>query len=207
MSSGFLRRLLRGRVTMMRFNPPARRFYLVPALGLVLVTAMAVRSSGSSSSSSAPATITPTSLPTSASATTTTSPTPAASGSGSSSAVAEITTNWNAFFNPSTPNSRRVQLLQNGSQFTAAISAFASSPLAAAVTSKVDAVTLSSATTAKVKYDLSAMGTTVATGASGTSVLQDGTWKVGDEVFCGLLTEAKSAGITVPVPSACSSAS
>jgi hypothetical protein len=186
---------------MMRFNPPARRFYLVPALGLVLVTAMAACSSGSSSSSSVAAT-TPTSIP----ATATTSATPAASG-GSSSAVAEITTNWNAFFNPSTPNSKRVQLLQNGSQFTAAISAFASSPLAAAVTSKVDSVTLSSATAAKVKYDLSAMGATVATGASGTSVLQDGTWKVGDEVFCGLLTEAKSAGITVPVPSACSSAS
>jgi hypothetical protein len=187
---------------MMRFNPPARRFYLVPALGLVLVTAMAACSSGSSSSSSSAAASTPAS--TSASATT--SATPAASG-GSSSAVAEITTNWNAFFDPSTPNSKRVQLLQNGSQFTAAISAFASSPLAAAVTSKVDSVTLSSATAAKVKYDLSAMGATVATGASGTSVLQDGTWKVGDEVFCGLLTEAKSAGITVPVPSACSSAS
>ena len=187
---------------MMRFNPPARRFYLVPALGLVLVTAMAACSSGSSSSSTSAAASTPAS--TSASAAT--SATPAASG-GSSSAVAEITTNWNAFFNPSTPNSKRVQLLQNGSEFTAAISAFASSPLAAAVTSKVDSVTLSSATSAKVKYDLSAMGTTVATGASGTSVLQDGTWKVGDEVFCGLLTEAKSAGITVPVPSACSSAS
>ena len=206
MLSGFLRRLLRGRVIMMRLNPPARRFYLVPALGLVLVTAMAACSSGSSSSSSVAAT-TPTSVPASVSATATASATPAASGSGSSSAVAEITTNWNAFFNPSTPNSKRVQLLQNGSQFTAAISAFASSPLAAAVTSKVDSVTLSSATSANVKYDLSAMGATVATGASGTSVLQDGTWKVGDEVFCGLLTEAKSAGITVPVPSACSSAS
>ena len=189
---------------MMRFNPPARRFYLVPALGLVLVTAMAACSSGSSSSSSVATT--PTSIAASTSASATTSATPAASG-GSSSAVAEITTSWNAFFNPSTPNSKRVQLLQNGSQFTAAISAFASSPLAAAVTSKVDSVTLSSATAAKVKYDLSAMGTTVATGASGTSVLQDGTWKVGDEVFCGLLTEAKSAGITVPVPSACNSAS
>jgi hypothetical protein len=97
-------------------------------------------------------------------------------------------------------------LLQNGSQFSSAISAFASSPLAAAVTSKVDSVTLTSSTQARVKYDLSAMGTTVASGASGTSVLQDGTWKVGDDVFCGLLTEAKSAGLTIPVPSACSSA-
>jgi hypothetical protein len=36
------------------------------------------------------------------------------------------------------------------------------------VTSKVDSVTLTSATAAKVKYDLSALGTTVASGASGT---------------------------------------
>ena len=82
----------------------------------------------------------------------------------------------------STPNSRRVQLLQNGSEFSSSVSAFSSSPLASAVTSKVDSVTLTSATQAKVKYDLSAMGTTVAKGASGTSVLQDGTWKVGDGV-------------------------
>jgi hypothetical protein len=66
---------------------------------------------------------------------------------------------------------------------------------------------MDSATKATVKYDLSTMGTTVAKGASGSSVLQDGTWKVGDDVFCSLLTEAKSAGLTVPVPSACSSAS
>ncbi|HEX3712339.1 MAG TPA: hypothetical protein VHV09_06060 [Trebonia sp.] len=69
-------------------------------------------------------------------------------------------------------------------------------------------MTLSSATQAKVKYDLSALGQTVAKGASGTAVLQDGTWKVGDDVFCGLLSEAKSAGVlSVPLPAACSSAS
>jgi len=185
---------------MMRFNPTARRFYLAPALGLVLVTAMSACSSGSSSSSSSTAAAAP-----STSASAAASSSPAASG-GSSSAVAEITANWTTFFNSSTPNSKRVQLLQNGSQFSSAITAFAASPLAAAVTSKVDSVSLSSATKAKVKYDLSAMGTTVASGASGSAVLQDGTWKVGDDVFCGLLTEAKSAGITIPVPAACSSA-
>ena len=95
-------------------------------------------------------------------------------------------------------------MLQNGSEFSASIAAFASSPLAAAVSSKVDSVTLDSATKATVKYDLTAAGATVATGATGASVLQDGTWKVGDDVFCGLLTEAKAAGISVPVPSSCS---
>jgi hypothetical protein len=99
-----------------------------------------------------------------------------------------------------------VQLLENGSEFAAAISAFASSPLASAVTSKVDSVSVTSPTEATVKYDLSALGTTVAKGATGTAVLQDGTWKVGDNVFCGLLSEAKSAGLSIPVPSACNSA-
>ena len=186
----------------MRFNLTARRACLAPALGLVLVTAMSACSSSSSSSSSSAAPSTPASSSASAPAATSS----AAASGGSSSAVAEITTNWNTFFNSSTPNSKRVQLLQNGSQFTSSISAFASSPLAAAVTSKVDSVTVTSATAAKVKYDLSALGSTVASGATGTSVLQDGTWKVGDDVFCGLLTQAKSAGLTIPVPSACSSA-
>jgi hypothetical protein len=98
-------------------------------------------------------------------------------------------------------------LLENGPQFAASIAAFSSSPLASAVTSKVDSVKLTSATKAAVKYDLSAMGATVASGQTGTSVLQNGTWKVGDDVFCGLLIQGKSAGLTVPVPAACKSAS
>ena len=188
----------------MRINPIARRVYLAPALGLVLITAMSACSSGSSSSSSSAAPASSAAATASSAASTAAS---AATSGGSSAAVTEITTNWKTFFNSSTPNSKRVQLLQNGSEFSASIAAFASSPLAAAVTSKVDSVTLDSATKATVKYDLTAMGTTVATGATGSSVLQDGTWKVGDDVFCGLLTEAKAAGMSVPVPSACSSAS
>jgi hypothetical protein len=131
----------------------------------------------------------------------------ATSGAGSASAVADITADWNTFFSTSTPNSKRVQLLQSGSQFSSALSAFEASPLAGAVTSTVKSVTLTSATEATVKYDLSAMGTPVASGASGTAVLEDGVWKLGDTVFCGLLTEAKSAGIALPVPAACGSAS
>jgi hypothetical protein len=187
---------------MIRLNPYARRVYLAPALGLVLVTTMSACSSSSSSSSS-PATSAPasSSAPASAAASS-----PAASG-GSSSAVSEITTNWNTFFNPATPNSKRVELLENGEQFSAAINSLSSTPLASGLSSKVDSVSVTSATKATVKYDLSALGQTVATNATGTSVLQDGTWKVGDDVFCGLLTQAKSAGLTIPVPSACSSAS
>jgi hypothetical protein len=172
----------------MRFH----RIYLVPALGLMLVAATAC-SSSSSSSSSAPATSAPA---TSAPATT-------ASAAASGSAVSQITANWEKFFNSSTPNSERVQLLENGSEFTAALAAFSASPLASAVTSKVDSVTVTSSTQANVKYDLSAAGTTVASGATGSAVLQDGTWKVGDDVFCGLLKEGASI-LNIKLPAACS---
>lgn len=182
----------------MRFHySGARRLSMVvPALGLVLGLAVTACSSGSSSSPAA------TSSPTSAPATASSAAAPATSAA-SGSAVAQITANWEAFFNPSTPNSKRVQLLQNGSSFASAISAFSSSPLASAVTSKVDSVSLTSASQANVKYDLSAAGTTVASGATGTAVLQDGTWKVGDGVFCGLLKEGASV-LNVKLPAACS---
>lgn len=187
-----------GRVLTMRFNPTARRVFLVPALGITLVTAMSACSSSSSSSSSAVP-----STPASSSASAASSP--SASG-GTASAVSQIKANWSEFFSPSTPDSKRVQLLQNGSQFSSAISAFSSSPMAAAVSSTVKSVTLDSATKATVKYNLSALGQTVASNATGTSVLQNGTWKVGDTIFCGLLTQAKSAGVISAVPAACSSA-
>jgi len=173
----------------MRFH----RIYLLPALGLVLAVATACSSSGSSSSS-APATT---------SAPATSAPATTASAAASGSAVSQITANWEKFFSSSTPNSERVQLLENGSEFTAALAAFSASPLASAVTSKVDSVTVTSATQANVKYDLSAAGTTVASGATGTSVLQDGTWKVGDDVFCGLLKEGASI-LNIKLPAACS---
>jgi hypothetical protein len=173
------------------------RFYLAPALGLVFALAItACSSSGSSSSSTA----------TSAPAATTPAATASSSAAAGGSAVAQITANWEAFFNPATPNAKRVLLLENGAQFASAISAFSASPLAQSVSSKVDSVSVTSATKANVKYDLTAAGTSVATGQTGTSVLQDGVWKVGDDVFCGLLKQGASL-LNITVPAACNSAS
>jgi hypothetical protein len=182
----------------MRFHyPRVHRFYLAPALGLVFALAItACSSSGSSSSSTA----------TSAPAATTSAATASSSAAAGGSAVAQITANWEAFFNPATPNSKRVQLLENGSEFASAINAFSASPLAQQVSSKVDSVSVTSATKANVKYDLTAAGTSVATGQTGTSVLQDGVWKVGDDVFCGLLKQGASL-LNISVPAACNSAS
>lgn len=183
----------------MPFHLTARRGRAAWLLCAALAAA-AVSACSSSSSSSAP--------PAAAAAGPASAPaTPAGpAGAGSAAAVKEITANWVAFFNAKTPNSKRAQLLQNGDQFATSITAYATSPLAGEVSSKVDSVTLTSSSRATVKYDLSAMGTTAAAAATGTAVLQDGTWKVGDNVFCGLLTEANGAGVTMPVPALCKSA-
>lgn len=127
---------------------------------------------------------------------------PAASGGSSAAAVAEIKANWAEFFNSSTPNSKRVELLENGTTFASDIAAFSASPLASQVTSKVNTVQLTSPAKASVTYDLTAGGVTVAQGAKGTSVLQNGVWKVGDDVFCGLLTQGAPV-LGIPVPAAC----
>lgn len=199
----------------MRFLP-TRRGYLVPVLGIALVAAMSACSSSSSSSSSTPGSsssaVAPSSSvrPPASSAPAVPASTAASGGTGASggsaAAITQIKTNWVAFFSSSTPNSKRVQLLQNGSEFSSTITAFAASPLSSAVTSKVDSVVLNSATKATVKYDLDAAGTAVASGATGSSVLQNGVWKVGDDVFCGLLKQGGSL-LNIKVPTACNSVS
>jgi purine-cytosine permease-like protein len=175
----------------MRFPLVARRIILAPALCLALALAVASCSSSSSpSSSSAPASSAPASSA------------PASSSSSSNSAaVAEITANWEKFFSSSTPNSERVTLLQNGSTFAAAISGLSS--LVSGLGAKVTNVTLNSATTATVNYNLTSGGSSLLSGQTGTAVLQDGVWKVGDASFCGLVKLVPGG----KVPSACSSAS
>lgn len=194
------------RINMAKGNPAkgcaAKGFAIAIASAAVLATAACTTTSTSSSSSAQPPTTSavvsptppPTAPPTSAPAST------GASGSGASSgAVAQITTNWMAFFNSATPTSQRVMLLQNGSTFSSAISAFASNPLAANVTAKVKSVTVTSSTQATVAYDLDGPGgVALLANQSGTAVLESGTWKVGDASFCGLLTLAGGT-----LPSAC----
>jgi hypothetical protein len=191
----------------MPFRYHARRSLLASALGLTVAAALAACSSGASSSSSAAAASTAASSAPVTSSAPVGSPSAvassaAASGGGSSAAVTAIKANWVKFFSSSTPNSERVALLQNGQSFASAIKSFASSPLASQVSAKVDSVSLTSATLAAVKYDLTAAGTSVASGQSGSAVLQDGTWKVGDDVFCGLLKQGASL-LGIAVPAAC----
>ena len=117
---------------------------------------------------------------------TTTSP----SSSGASSnpaAAAAIKANWEAFFDGKTTAAKKIALLQNGSRFAAIINAQAGSGLAASAGAKVTSVTMNSATSATVAYDITLNGTTALPNQTGTAVNEGGTWKVGDVSFCQLL--------------------
>jgi hypothetical protein len=183
----------------MRFTLLARRIALAPTLAVVLALTVAACSSSSSSStstssssSSAPAASSPAS-----------SAAPSSSGAASSSgAVAQITANWEKFFSSSTPISEKVNLLQNGSTFEAAIKAFANFPLASSIGAKVTNVTVNSATSATVTYNITtSSGSTLLPNQKGTAVYQGGVWKVGDASLCGLLKLVPGS----TAPAACNS--
>jgi len=177
----------------MRFPLVARQIILAPALAVALALAVAAcSSSSSSSSSSAPASSAPASSAPASSA--------PASSFNTAAAVAEITANWEKFFNASTPTSERVALLQNGSAFAGAIGSL--SHLVSGLGAKVTAVTVNSATTATVTYNLTAGGSTLLSGQTGTAVYEDGVWKVADASLCGLIKLVPGGS----VPAACSSA-
>jgi ABC-type transport system substrate-binding protein len=142
---------------------------------------------------------------------TTTTPTP---GPTVTDPVAQITANWEAFFNPKTPNDQRVKLIQDGDVFAATIQAQSSNPLAATASVKVDKVTLTSATQAVVAYSILVGGQPALPNQNGLAVLDNGTWKVSASSFCNLLilenggkatglpAPCQSSGSTSPSPSA-----
>jgi hypothetical protein len=181
----------------MRFNLLARRI-AAPALGLALAATVAACSSSGSSSAASP------SSASSASSAAPSSAAPSSPGTGSTAdAAAQITANWEKFFNASTPLAERVKLLQNGAALESAIKAFSSLPLASGIGAKVTHVTVNSATKATVTYDLtSSGGSALLSNQKGTSVYQDGTWKVGTASLCGLLRLIPGG----TVPAACNSA-
>jgi len=180
----------------MRFKLLARRI-AAPALGVALAATMAACSSSSTST----ATAQPSSA-TSASSPSAVASSPASSSSGaaaSGNAKAQITANWEAFFNGQTSAAKKISLLQNGQKFAAVINAQAGSGLASSAGAKVTAVVVNSATSATVTYDITLSGATALGNQTGTAVYESGTWKVGDVSFCQLL-KLENAGSS---PSVC----
>ncbi|MFH9725019.1 hypothetical protein ACH4M4_18930 [Streptomyces sp. NPDC017254] len=134
-------------------------------------------------------------IETSAPAATATAPPAADEPDDPAAAQAEITENWTAFFDPKTPTAERVKLLENGERMQAVLGAFGGDKNAAATSAKVTGVEFTSATGANVTYDLLVGGAPALPDAQGTSVLQDGTWKVSVKTLCGLV---ELSGVTVP---------
>lgn len=125
-----------------------------------------------------------------------------------SGAAAEqtIAANWEAFFNAKTPVSKRIALLQDGQEFAPIINAQAGSSLASQASASVSKVTVTKpAAQAAVNYSILISGKSALPNQSGTSVYQDGTWKVGLASFCGLLA-LESGGSTSSLPAACKAA-
>ena len=180
----------------MRYQLLARRI-AAPARGLALAATMAACSSGS------PATASPSSAAPSSSAasspaagSTANASSPAASGN----ATAQITTNWEAFFDGKTSAAKKISLLQNGQKFASVINAQAGSGIATSAGAKVTTVVVNSPAKATVKYNITLGGTTALANQTGTAVYQDGMWKVGDVSFCQLL-KLENGGTA---PSVCS---
>jgi hypothetical protein len=179
----------------MRLHP--LRVLPIFAFGAVMAVAACSSSGSAKPSASASSSAAPTSA---APATSATSAAP--SSGGSAAAVTQIKTNWEAFFNPKTPVAQRVSLLQNGQVFESIIKAQAGSPLASEATSSVSSVTVESPAQAKVLYSILVGGSAALKNQPGVAVFQNGSWKVGDQSFCSLLTLENSG----KAPSACASA-
>ncbi|MFG3052093.1 hypothetical protein ACGFZP_14220 [Kitasatospora sp. NPDC048239] len=114
-------------------------------------------------------------------------------------AKAEVTANWEKFFDPATPIADKAKLLQNGDVLLPVLQGFSQDPRIGQVQAKVTDVAFTSATQATVTYSLSLQGAVVEPAASGQAVLENGTWKVARSTLCGLLTQAGGAGGT-PIP-------
>ncbi len=113
-------------------------------------------------------------------------------------AEAQIKSAYEKFFSGKTSVPARVAVLENGPKFKALVTSFASNPLAKNVSVVVSSVTLQGANKAKVVYTVKLGGAGLPK-QTGTAVLQNGTWKVGDASLCKLVSLQGST------PSACKS--
>ncbi|MFE1247775.1 hypothetical protein [Streptomyces sp. NPDC058735] len=105
----------------------------------------------------------------------------------------EIKQNWQKFFDPNTSTQERQALLENGDRLAPVLEAFSGDARANQVQSQVTNVEFTSATEANVTYTLTLKGATVLPNASGTSVEQDGTWKISAKTLCALVQMSGNA--------------
>jgi hypothetical protein len=128
--------------------------------------------------------------------TTTVAPTSSTTGGGGGQLTGDAAVaaaNWQKFFDPATSATDKATLLQNGPAHADQLQQFASNPFASFLSLPVTAVTISGST-ATVTYNVSLAGSQVATGQTGTMVLENGVWKISEATFQALLNQASSFG-------------
>jgi hypothetical protein len=129
----------------------------------------------------------------------TTSPPTATAPADSAAAEREIRQNWEKFFDPGTPVEEKQTLLENGDRMGPVLQAFSGDERVGQVRAKVDKVEFTRATEANVTYALLLKGATALPNASGTSVEEDGTWKVSVRALCALVQMSGDAS-RPPIP-------
>ncbi len=158
--------------------------------GAVVLFALALAACGGGGGGAAPSS---TSAPTTSAPTT--SPAP------SGNADAQIKQDYVRFFDGRTPADTKIALLQNGQQFAQVIRAQSQSPLAQQTTAQVGGVRVNG-TQAAVTYTVLIAGKPALANQTGTAVLVNGSWKVGEQSFCSLLSlQGQAPPPCPPVPS------
>jgi len=163
----------------MGFTVPARQIILALALAAAVAACTSSSSLSPASPAPKPSTLAATRTP---------------------AVVAQITANWEKFFNGSTPLSQKVALAQDGRTFSTAIGYSRTWP--SGLGSDVLGVRLNSANSATVTYSLADDGFSdpAMTGLTGIAVYQNGAWRVSDVSLCAMLKLVQGA-----VPAACRS--
>ena len=117
----------------------------------------------------------------------TTSAPPATAPADPAAAKQEISKNWQKFFDPKTSLAEKQKVLENGEQMAPVLKAFSGDKRGGQVQAKVQTIEFTKANEATVTYALTLNGATALPKASGTSVEQDGTWKVSVNTLCALV--------------------
>jgi len=115
-------------------------------------------------------------------------------------AIAEITKNWETFFNYKTPQAQLYPLLEGGQALAPAIKTAQKEQQQTHLKQlvKVKSVVFTSNMKATVNYSLSNGTHVLLPNSSGVAVYEDGTWKVSKITFCSLIQLGNNGK---PVPS------
>lgn len=116
------------------------------------------------------------------------------SASQKSQATAKIKSNIQTFFAASTPMQTRINLLQNGKDFSQVMQAEFTQLANQKPSVTVNSITFPNKTTAKVNYTVYLSGQPVLKDQTGEALLIDNNWLVSDSTLCQLL----SLGGTAP---------